>query len=1496
VASAIGTGGFTLSWAASNDNIGVTAYEVQRNGTVVSTVTSPTVTFTGLAQTTLYAMAVRARDSTGNWSAWSAPLNVTTLAFLPPRLAVQYWQSGDYPGKPYGHNTTFWVDGHDEDNDDGSGHWEDQDGDGNDDTWIPDTHWVDGHYETSWVWDGTYPDGEFGSSWATSTGTFNIGESGSSAVNTSRGHLLAAYPNGWTTLRLHFSAPTANCTTYSAWIRNPSGGVVTSWGNGGSGTEAQWWASSPTNAIWFNQAGEWSITLFYQNATGVTPADGNVTYKFWVGQTQTISFDTIYNHACGDAPFALSATTDSGLPVSYALVSGPATLAGNILTLTGEGTVVVRAFQAGGVNNGTTWAGANQERSFSVNGQPQAITFPPLADCAYGDSPPVLAGTSTAGLPVAYGVVSGPATVSGSSLTLTGVGTVTVRATQTGAGLFGPAQPVIRSFVVSKGSQTISFPSISGHTYGDAPFALSAASSSGLPIIYSVESGPATVAGSTLTLTGLGPVTLAANQPGSAEYHAAPPVARSFTVGRTPGMTYVMVQQGSASAVGGLPGTVVQLVAAAPPDGFGFTGWTIASGTGTLASPASTTTALTLGASDVTVAAVNVPFYTISVVNGTASRASGPQGAAVTVTANADAGTQYFANWSVTAGSGGLASPLQRSTTFTIGASHATISANYISSHTLAVRGLAPYGSMTIGSQSSAGGVRGSSILVSVPYPSGGSAVVFDGWQVGGSSGMVADQNQNGGNFIMGNTDTVVLGWWVYPEYKGNEIFSTVSTSPSTVATGDSYSINVTATAPVGAPLTNVSVEESANYGESWTTPDGFPWQGSQNSISFSRFKTLSSPATMVYRVRGSRNDGGTTFASLHSYARVFVLTPGSLQVNNGSASAYNGAPNTVVNLTAQIPPGQVFSTWRLVSGVGAIGSPSSPNTTFTFMEGGAVVQAEFRANYNLTVVNGSASDSGGVLGTVITITAETRAEAFVGWTFDGSGSGIGIIANPQSAVTTFTMGNYPATVRANYAGSLQKLILSDGSAIQPDGTPIPGGTTGPTGSTITIRANALNNYYFDSWRFIGAAHGNLGSSTQRTTTFTFGLGDTSLEPSYAVGGTLTLVPATGLPGGLSADDRVDYDGGAPGRAIPIHAAAPPPAGYRFSTWERLSAAVTGAITAASEPNTTFVMGTGNATIRALYVPSDPPPVITGGVASGTVGVPFSYQISATYMGTPGSFYAIDPTPSGLELAPTAGLISGTPTSAGPSSITLFATNSGGSATPKQLELTVARGTQTIAFGPLSAKTTNDAPFPLDASSSIGLPISFSVVDGPATVSGNIVTITGVGTVTIRASQIGNANYLPVDVERSFSVTLGATGVAPAIAVQPADRTILLGQGATFSVIASGTAPMTFQWRKNGVPLANGAVFSSVTGAMLNVSGATTETAGNLDVVITNGSGTVTSAVAVLTVVNSTDIADDDGDGVPNKIEQLLGTNSQSQGVTDASNGSVKLKIENPKP
>ena len=66
---------------------------------------------------------------------------------------------------------------------------------------------------------------------------------------------------------------------------------------------------------------------------------------------QTITFPGISNHSDTDAPFGLAATSDSGLAVSYSVVSGPATVAGSTVTLTGgDGVVTIQATQAG---NGT---------------------------------------------------------------------------------------------------------------------------------------------------------------------------------------------------------------------------------------------------------------------------------------------------------------------------------------------------------------------------------------------------------------------------------------------------------------------------------------------------------------------------------------------------------------------------------------------------------------------------------------------------------------------------------------------------------------------------------------------------------------------------------------------------------------------------------------------------------------------------------------------------------------------------------------------------------------------------------------------------------------------------------------------------------------------------------------------------------------------------------------------------------------------------------------
>lgn len=55
-----------------------------------------------------------------------------------------------------------------------------------------------------------------------------------------------------------------------------------------------------------------------------------------------------------------------------------------------------------------------------------------------------------------------------------------------------------------------------------------------------------------------------------------------------------------------------------------------------------------------------------------------------------------------------------------------------------------------------------------------------------------------------------------------------------------------------------------------------------------------------------------------------------------------------------------------------------------------------------------------------------------------------------------------------------------------------------------------------------------------------------------------------------------------------------------------------------------------------------------------------------------------------------------------------------------------------------------------------------------------------------------------------------ASGQAPAITTQPASLTVTAGNPATFTVVASGTAPLSYQWQKDGAAL-TGATSSTYT-------------------------------------------------------------------------------------
>ncbi|MCB0597100.1 MAG: discoidin domain-containing protein [Lewinellaceae bacterium] len=87
---------------------------------------------------------------------------------------------------------------------------------------------------------------------------------------------------------------------------------------------------------------------------------------------------------------------------------------------------------------------------------------------------------------------------------------------------------------------------------------------------------------------------------------------------------------------------------------------------------------------------------------------------------------------------------------------------------------------------------------------------------------------------------------------------------------------------------------------------------------------------------------------------------------------------------------------------------------------------------------------------------------------------------------------------------------------------------------------------------------------------------------------------------------------------------------------------------------------------------------------------------------------------------------------------------------------------QVLSFPPLPDRLSTDEPFELQASATSGLPVSFSIASGPASVAGNLLTLTGEGgTVVVRAIQEGNGDYFATEpIERSFEA-INPAGVFP---------------------------------------------------------------------------------------------------------------------------------------
>jgi Bacterial Ig-like domain (group 3) len=195
----------------------------------------------------------------------------------------------------------------------------------------------------------------------------------------------------------------------------------------------------------------------------------------------------------------------------------------------------------------------------------------------------VLAGQTVIGSPAVGTVANGAAAVNYVLPAGTGAGNYTVQAAYGDVAGTLASSSDNASLTVAPAVPALSFAGIAPQTYGNAPFAVSASSASSGAVTYTVVSGPATIAGSMVTLTAAGTVVLGASQAASGNYAAATATI-SFTVSP---LGFTLTNISGAAAV--LPGgTAAYNMMLAPGSGSTFPDPVTLSATGS--PPSSTVT------------------------------------------------------------------------------------------------------------------------------------------------------------------------------------------------------------------------------------------------------------------------------------------------------------------------------------------------------------------------------------------------------------------------------------------------------------------------------------------------------------------------------------------------------------------------------------------------------------------------------------------------------------------------------------------------------------------------------------------------------------------------------------------------------------------------------------------------------------------------------------------------------------------------------------------
>jgi hypothetical protein len=283
----------------------------------------------------------------------------------------------------------------------------------------------------------------------TQAGPFSVSLGATNAAGTGVATLTLTVAKAAATVVLGHLAPTYDGAPQSATATTTPTGLAVNFTYDGN-------ATAPT------AAGSYAVVATIADAHYAGTASGTLTIA---KADQTLAFAPVGGVTVG-RPVTLAATASSGLPVTFSVVSGEATLTDATLTVLNTDPVVIRATQAGDTNY--TAIAADQTIADAAK-QAQTIAFAAPDDRVASEGPFALTATASSGLPVTYTVVSGPATLSGATVTLTKAsGLVTLRASQAGNATYAAADDVTRTFTVTAVGPQVFFGTISGAGAGPA--------------------------------------------------------------------------------------------------------------------------------------------------------------------------------------------------------------------------------------------------------------------------------------------------------------------------------------------------------------------------------------------------------------------------------------------------------------------------------------------------------------------------------------------------------------------------------------------------------------------------------------------------------------------------------------------------------------------------------------------------------------------------------------------------------------------------------------------------------------------------------------------------------------------------------------------------------------------------------------------------------------------------------------------------------------------